>query len=47
MGEFGRCLKLGRLVRFSASPGMVEKELHAAQQDLESAFDSRERGNDK
>ncbi len=47
MGEFERCLKQGRLVRFAASQGMVERELLAAKHDLEAASASREDGNDK
>ena len=47
MGEFGRCLKLGRLVRFQASSGMVENELLAARDDLDSALASRQLGNAK
>jgi uncharacterized protein (UPF0332 family) len=47
MGEFERCIKLGRLVRFDASPDMVRKELLAAESDLKAATSSRQQGNDK
>jgi uncharacterized protein (UPF0332 family) len=47
MREFERCLKLGRLVRFKASSGMVEKEVLASREDLVSASTSHQQGNDK
>ena len=47
MGEFERCLKQGRLVRFVASPGMFDRELLADRHDLEAASYSRKVGNDK
>ena len=47
MSEFEGCIRQGRLVRFRASPAMVEKELKGAQHDLKSARASREHGDDK
>jgi uncharacterized protein (UPF0332 family) len=47
MSEFERCLKLRRLVPFSASPEMVQKEVQAARHDLEAASSSLKHGNDK
>ena len=47
MGEFERCLKLRRLVPFSASQEMVQKEVQAARHDLDASSMSLEHGNDK
>ncbi len=47
MSEFERCVGQGRLVRFDASPAMVEKELKGAEHDLGSARASGDRGDDK
>jgi uncharacterized protein (UPF0332 family) len=47
MNEFERCLRDGRIVRYEVSEAMIQKELAAAQLDLDTAMESLGKGNVK